>query len=160
MNIHKSQFFKLCIITCSILLILIIIALFYIFNERQKWLEATYQIKELAKREETFNRTPNIHDCFFIVSRNYGLENYNEVIYYGNKCIDLGISKSSCGRLIHFWMAASFNKIGEIQPAENHLITALELDKDKLIIKNNWIEKTGMTNIYNNIDINIDSNHD
>jgi len=136
----------LCLI-CAFLIGFIVFGV-YIYLESERWQKAGYQIEELNDRINRFEMEPNIDDCYFIVSRSIGLKKYVQTIYYGKKCICLGIDETPGGMLVHFWMAVSFYELGDIELSKYHLSMALKLDKEDKIMKNKWIEKMGMESVY------------
>lgn len=148
-NLNKGKI-ALVVVSCSILLSIIIVGI-YVYLESQRWLRAGYQIDELEDRKEQFNKNPNIDDCFFIVSRSIGIKQYEDTIDYGRKCIDLGINNTPGGFLVNFWMAVSFKELEKYELAKKHLYISLKLDKEDRILKNKWIEKMNLVDIYNQL---------
>lgn len=134
---------------CSAMLILVVFV-WYVGFEIQRWMRAGYQIDELEDRKCRFDSRPNMDDCYFIVSRSIGMKKYDQTIHYGNKCIKLGINESPAGYLVNFWIAVSYERIGKTELAKKHLSVALILDKENRILKNNWLEKMDMVNIQKN----------
>ena len=149
----KKVNFKI-ILLCLISVGLFVLIAFgvYVYLESERWQKAGYQIEELNDRIERFEMEPNIDDCYFIVSRSVGLKKYVQTIYYGKKCICLGIDETPGGMLVHFWMAVSFYRLGDIELSKHHLSMALKLDKEDKIMKNKWIEKMEMESVYEELE--------
>jgi len=97
--------------------------------------------KQLKKSEDQFKAEPSIHEGAIIVNTSYFLKEYEKAIRYAELCIKMGANETSYGHLINLWLAASLNKVGQVQDAKMHLKKAIELDKNGIFGKTNAIKK-------------------
>lgn len=108
-----------------------------------------YRLDELDERQKRFAHSPQIDDCLQIVeSVGFGLKEYSSAIDYGKRCLELPRPKERLDWLIHFWLANLYNRINDTRLAKEHLTSALQLDKNKMITENGWIESEGLGSIY------------
>ena len=73
--------------------------------------------------------------------------NFEKTLYFGNVAIKLGANDSPIGYLINYQLASIYKEIGDIDVARSHLKSALSLDKDQRIFKNNWIDRDKLTDL-------------
>ncbi|MCP3931173.1 MAG: hypothetical protein GY705_18980 [Bacteroidetes bacterium] len=76
-----------------------------------------------------------------------------KAIFFGNECLRLGVNETPVGYLVNFWIADIYQSTGELILAEKHLRDAIRLDKDKIILKNKWIDQSGLGHILSSDEI-------
>ena len=108
---------------------------------------------KFSETEKSFSKNPNIKDAAILLDFYHGKRNYEKALYFGKECIRLGVNDSPIGYLVHYQLASINKKIGDIDLARTHLKTALRLDKDQLITKNNWIKKDNLADLFSKEEI-------
>ena len=108
---------------------------------------------KFSETEKSFSKNPNIKDAAILLDFYHGKHNYEKALYFGKECIRLGVNDSPIGYLVHYQLASINKKIGDIDLARTHLKTALRLDKDQLITKNNWIKKDNLADLFSKEEI-------
>ena len=145
---HKGKF-----IVGFLVLALIVVLICYFWIEQNKWTEITYQTDRIEEKQESFDRKPNFDDCFRLVSNYFGIGNYKKVILLGEKCIKLEDESKKGKTLVYFWLASSYHRINDDKKARYFLKEAVSLDTGNFLRDNQWIEKEGMENIFNSLEI-------
>lgn len=96
------------------------------------------------KIELSFKKNPNIRDGAQLIEYYFGREDLQKALFYANACIDLGVNNTPVGYNVNFNIAQIYHRLNNMEMATKHLKTALELDKEGVIIGNNWLKKAGM----------------
>lgn len=119
------------------------------YKEAEEWTESTIGTEEIKRREAAFSKSPNIDDGIYLINKYYYyFKDYEKALFYAKQCINLGVNDTPGGRLVNFWMAVIYKETNRKELASKHLEMALKLDKDNLIQKHNWIEKSGLEDIF------------
>ena len=111
------------------------------------WKHQEQREKEYSEIEESFIKNPNIRDAGILMDFYHGEKNYEKALYFGKQCIKLGADDTPIAFSVHYQLASIYKEIGNIDIARKHLKDALRLDKDKRIIKNNWLVRDKLTDL-------------
>jgi tetratricopeptide (TPR) repeat protein len=105
------------------------------------WEHQKERDEKFSSIERSFNNNPNIHDAGILIDWYYNeKKDATKSLFYANECIRLGVNDTPVGYLVNYSAAAIYQSIGNKTLARKHLRMAIRLDKDKIILKNNWIE--------------------
>lgn len=148
----------------NILFVIIIISFcfscwvgYFIYNYHYKiiWQYQNERSEQFNRIEDSFNNNPNISDAMALIDWYYNeKEDTSKALFFSNECIRLGVNKTPVGYLVNFWVADIYKSTGSETLARKHLREAIRLDKDKIILKNNWIDKAGLEHVLSAEEIN------
>ena len=109
-------------------------------------------LDELEVLEKRFSDSPNFPDCFTILDRvGHTLKQYDRSIEYGKRCLELPRPVEKVDWIVHYWLAEFYNKKGDEKHSLIHLKLALQLDKNNIILTNDWLSQGGLNGIYTKI---------
>ena len=122
---------------------------YYYYQNHYKiiWKHQEKREKEFREIEQSFTKNPSIKNAAILMDFYHGKSNYEKALHFGNEAIKLGVNDSPIGYLINYQLASIYKELGDIDLARRHLKSALSLDKDQRIFKNNWIDRDKLTDL-------------
>ncbi|NIV04194.1 hypothetical protein GWN26_13655 [Candidatus Saccharibacteria bacterium] len=121
---------KTAISLASFLFILITVVYFFIAGTEDSS-KQNIGFENTKKIENKFKKEPNIRKCVLLTHNFSALGKYKKSIYYGKKCIKLGVEGEPPGTDVHLWMAFSYYKIENNKMYKKHMERAKKISKHK-----------------------------
>ncbi len=106
-----------------------------------------FDIREVEKVEESFHENPSLemgYRLMDVFAHYKPAKNYDKVIFYGLKCVELGADNSCYGLDVSFLLAVAYYKVGNNKEAHKYVQKALLFDTNKEIEKFNLFEREGV----------------
>jgi len=121
----------------------------YNYHFKIIWKHKEERAQRFNSIEKSFNRSPNISDAMQLVDWYYNdKKDIPKALYFGNECIRLGVNETPAGYLANFWLADIYQNTGNKTLARKHLRVAIRLDKEKIILENNWIDNGVLKGVF------------
>jgi hypothetical protein len=108
---------------------------------------------ELTERENEFKTRPNLENCLFLFKYFYSYsdlspEKRTKAVYYATRCVELGSDDTAFGWFVHLALSRMYKLSGDSLLALENLRTALRLDLQGTIMKQQLVDSFGLLDIY------------
>ncbi|HES59256.1 MAG TPA: hypothetical protein ENO18_02400, partial [Caldithrix sp.] len=129
-----KKHFKLIIICTAVVLASVIAITTYLYKDTFRELNRITSERKLKKDNEilqmqlSFQKKPNVEDSGILMAEYFNKKDFEKALYYGNKCIELGVNDTRAGFWVNYVMAKIYKETNQYDLANKYLNIAIALD--------------------------------